>query len=823
MFKWLTRRDGKLVKKAKKRISSPRGAVFVEFALVVPIVVLICSAMIEVVGYWDAQVMANHAAWTVGRIAMVRGSDGMVFSSNLDKKSKTGIKNSGMPQVLKDMLGSLDTAIGGANKFNNRGNIATMFLMSTCGIGYYGASPGRTLSDGFTKLCNDCMKGIKEGIPEAITSAITNLKLPSFIDNIPGGSEIEKLVNNIVKGVVDKLTEWALKPVADAIGSLLQKAFDNIFGKEGSKIDKIFSGDGEAARHARQMYGAASRIARAKAKIGKEIVTVKDMDSAYDDTFVFAKNASMKRLAYPQVVDKEAKSDGYFVTGAHGWPANNNALAMIHVEINWPYESGWLFPIVSGYGSSASAPVAKGHSMVFPSPDIQNENLYSEGATAYAEGDYKASASQKDLDALANDMRKYLGGSMWCMKHRISYDKLWIPWEVIRDYEIGAQNDQERYWWAEFLHQGMWILGDMWWDGYYHPCYQHCNIYTYYSGWGINYKRGDSGLGSWYDGYKALNWKDDATDKLKNPSDFDFSGIFPEYFSLSQQYINYGLYKLMSFSTFRSKMKSFGERMKVNVYNIVRWDESQNLSTWNSLDRELEEKAKKADRAYGSIRQLLEDEIKEIQDMLDGNSTWSGDESDPVFDPNDEEFLRDPGKAVEKARQKWADLKERLRKKLKDVEKGVEELRSEWERYYKGGNSFKAERQKCVEWYFWKGCIEALYKTQDATMFDKSSFRLPRGCFPYDITKGTRDMLKKTEEYLKKVNKSWDLEVEYGAMMGLKSAGEAKKSGRRPEDVFEKAGNLINDTPGNLNPGSDKGFIIDHDRQEFIGGEWKWK
>ena len=822
MFKWLTRNDGKRVERAKRRIASPRASVFTEFALVVPIVALVCSAMIEIVGYWDAQVMANHAAWTVGRIAMVRGSDGMEFSNDLSKKSKTGIKGSSMPQLLKSMLGSLDTVIGGANKFNNRGNIATMFLMSTCGIGYYGASPGRTLSDGFTTLCNDCMKGIKEGIPEAITSAVTSLTLPSFIDNIGSGSAIEKLVNNIVKGVVDKLTEWALKPVADAIGSLLQKAFDNIFGKEGSKIDKIFSGDGEAARHARQMYGAASRLARAKAKTGKEVVTVEDMDGLRD-SFLFAKQSTMKRLAYPQVVDKEAKSDGYFVTGAHGWPANNNGLAMIHVEINWPYESGWLFPIVSGYGSSASAPVAKGHSMVFPSPDIQNENLYSEGATAYAEGKYTASASQKDLDDLANDMRKYLGGSMWCMKHRISYDRFWIPWEVIRDYDIGARNDQERWWWAEFLHHGIWIEDKMWWDGYYHPCYQYCNIYTYYSGWGINYKRGDSGLGSWYDGNKALNWQDDTTDRLKNPNNYDFSWIGSEYFSLSQQYINCGLYKLMSFDTFRSKMKSFGERMKVNVYNIVRWDESQNLSTWNSLDRELEEKAKKADRAYGSIRQLLEDEIKEIQDMLDGNSTWSGDESDPVFDPNDEEFLRDPEKAVEKARQKWADLKERLRKKLKDVEKGVEELRSEWERYYKDGNSFKAERQKCVEFYFWKGCIEALYKTQDKNLLDRSYLNLPKGCFPYDITAGTRSMISRTDEYLKKVNKSWDLEVEYGAMMGLKAAGEAKKSGRRPEDVFEKAGNLINDTPGNLNPGSDKGFIIDHDHQEFSGGEWKWK
>ena len=47
-------------------MASPRGSVFSEFALVMPIVVLVCSAMLELVGFWDAQVMANHAAWRSG-------------------------------------------------------------------------------------------------------------------------------------------------------------------------------------------------------------------------------------------------------------------------------------------------------------------------------------------------------------------------------------------------------------------------------------------------------------------------------------------------------------------------------------------------------------------------------------------------------------------------------------------------------------------------------------------------------------------------------------------------------------------------------------
>ena len=84
MFRWLTRNDGKRVERAKRRIASPRASVFTEFAIVMPVVAMICSAMIEIVGFWDAQVMANHVAWQVGRIVMVRGSDGLVFSSYID-------------------------------------------------------------------------------------------------------------------------------------------------------------------------------------------------------------------------------------------------------------------------------------------------------------------------------------------------------------------------------------------------------------------------------------------------------------------------------------------------------------------------------------------------------------------------------------------------------------------------------------------------------------------------------------------------------------------------------------------------------------------
>ena len=116
--------------------------------------------------------------------------------------------------------------------------------------------------------------------------------------------------------------------------------------------------------------------------------------------------------------------------------------------------------------------------------------------------------------------------------------------------------------------------------------------------------------------------------------------------------------------------------------------------------------------------------------------------------------------------------------------------------------------------------------SKDRTIFDKgkdASFRIPSGCNPYDIGKGTRDMLARAKAYYDKLVKSYNLEVEYGAMMGLESAGKAKREGKSPDEIVDSADAVDNDTPGSLAPGSDTGAIIDKDRQEYSGGAWKWK
>ena len=845
MLRWLTRNDGNRIDRAKRRIKSPRGSVFSEFAIVVPIVVLSCSAMLELVGFWDAQVMANHAAWQVGRIVMVRGSDGLEFSTSLSKKSKTGIKGSKMPEMLKKMLGGLDTVVKGANKFNNRANIATMYLMSTCGIGYYGASPGKTLSDGFTSMCKSVVDTLTKDIPKWIKEGVTN-RLPKVAKSGEGG--IGGFVNGLVSKIVDKIAESALKPIADAIQKRMQSAFDSMFGKKGGKIDNLFSGKGALARHSRQMFGAASRIVRAKRISGREVVTVTEMDGLKDG-FLFAKNSNLGRLTYPQVYDKEGKQDGYFVTSAHGWPANEGGHAMVHVEINWPYERGWLFPIVSGVGSNTNAPTARGHSMVFPQPDIQNEHLYSEGATAFDPGSYSNNVAMAALDDLAREMKEYLKRAKYCMKYRILKDSIsladergfWASWswkkcpELKELFGIGegeGKGDYAKCWSA--------ITGGKDQDaferdlaGYFKESSYHNRDYFHWEG--SYHKRympklvmgnGDSKLGAWFADKKnkALTSADAKTNMF--PMNDASNAILDERMNVHSALIA----RAFPAGGFNRKMASssilhFAKINSVNVHNMVKWTEGADLEDWKKKDAELAKAAAKADKMFGEIKKLIEREIHDIENIENGNAAWTGDESDPVYDATDEASVKDPESMAKKAREKWKTMKENLKKKLAEVDNAAVALRNEWETYKKDAENFMQRRAQSVTRVYVDACIKLMAKRKSIKVLNGSagSFKFPKSCVGCDIAKETKTMLSKVEAYRKKADEAYKKEVEYGALLGLESAGRAKKDGKTIDQVVEEAEGIEEDTPGSLAPGSDTGAIIDKDRQSYSKGVWKWK
>ena len=836
MLKWLTRNDAKRGAKAVRRIVSPRGSVFSEFALVMPIVALVCSALIEIVGFWDAQIMANHAAWQVGRIAMVRGSDGLEFSSTISKKSKTGIEGSSMPPAIKEAFKCLDTYIQGANKLvNNRANIATMFLMSTCGIGYYGASPGQTLSDILKTLCQAGVDAITKGIPQWIKDSVKKISLPS----IGGGGEgLDGIIQSIVGGLIDKVAEAVLTPIAEGLSELLLEAFENLIGEDGIKIDEIFSGKSAAARYARQIYGAASRIARAKSITGREVVTVTDMDDL-NSPFMFAKlSTKLGRLAYPQVVDKDAKSDGYFVTGVHGWPANDGGLAMTHVQIDWPYEYGWLFPVVSGTGGGpGGAPVATGHSMVFTQPSIANDNLYSEGATAFDPGSYTNNAAAKVFEEIVKDMKNYLKFVRFSMKFRIGEESLslhdnawyaysWKDCPEIKDLypfsDFPGGGDYKRCWNALTDSKDQDCTMDTLRPYFSSSSYRYRDYFYWEGNYHKNYRlgSGNAGLADWYGAYGWLNYRDAGKNKYKI-SDKDFKKIHKNYKERFDADLSMG----SDWEWLRDKIEDFAKRNNVNVCNIVKWLDGHDYEAWKNLDSGLHGKAKTAEASYAVIKDFVRREIIEIENILNGGGEYKGDTDDPVFDDDDKDVMDHPEEAEAKAREKWKKQKEKLAAKLLELDALVVKLRDSWWSYKRAVEDFEDKRADCVGKVFAEACMATLLAKRDVTIFDEGNdrkFSLTAGSVKYDIGLGTRQMLATVEDYQRWLNAAYKKEVEYGSLLGLDSAKREEKKGQSLDQLVDKAGDVKEDNPGSLNPGSDDAEIIRKDHQTYKGGAWQW-
>ena len=266
-------------------------------------------------------------------------------------------------------------------------------------------------------------------------------------------------------------------------------------------------------------------------------------------------------------------------------------------------------------------------------------------------------------------------------------------------------------------------------------------------------------------------------------------------------------------------------------HNIVKWAAGSELEEWKEMDKAVEETAKLADKLFPAIRNLIYDEIADIDEILDSKEEkYEGPPEDPVFDEYDEETLQqDPKTAADAARAKWTAMKEKLKEKLAEVDAAAVTLRDLWRQYVSCAATYLEERRKCVDTYFVEACVNALVKTRNPHLFDPendATFKFPEGTFPYDVIKGTREMLDAINAYQEAVNISYALEVEYGAMLGLKKAEQAKREGKTPAQVIEglKDSEII---PESGDPSDPSGptlseDIIKWDKQHFEGGKWKW-
>lgn len=851
MFGWLTRNDGTRIARAKRRLGSPRASVFTEFAIIAPILALVCSALVEITGFWDAQVMANHTAWTVGRIVMVRGSDGLEFSSKYSTFSKTGIERTSMPDKLKKILKPINDLIGGANRFNNRGNIATLFLMSTCGIGYFGKSPEKTLSDGLKELCEAACEALVVGVPEWIESmaagVLEKLSLPDFLSG--GGDAITRFVLELLHKFLDDIWKTLVTPIAEWLCEKLQEFIKAVLDWLG--IDSWFEGGSAAARRARQLYGAASRIARAKDRTGSEVLTVEDMKGIYR----FTKNSAKPgRLVYPQVVDKEAKSDGYFVTGVHGWPPNEDGLSLVHVQINWPYESSWVFPVVSGYGPASKPPVATGHSMVFPQPSIMNKNLYSEGADAYKDGGDTNTVMEAVFKELAEEMNAYLRCAQFCMKYRICDEKLTLkdsnpdtvvttwkyiselsklwPFDVHNSDSYPRKGDYGKCWdvicndWGQkhsmnFLEEYFdpdryHNLDYFYWDRARHKSYRQ----------DIVKKLGKAGLSDFYVANNEHTYQIDKANMFRQSED-DAKKLFVKYEKRLKE--KFPKAKL-SHTWLRDALDGFASRNKVNVSNLCKWQTPGAHSFWKKTDSDVHHLAVTTEVAFVKLQTFVRKEIAEIDDILNGKGEYKGDADDPVYDPEDADTLQNPEEAEKRARDKWNKLQDDLRDKLRQLDGAAKNLREEWGRYKAEVNDFVRKRRECPTSRFADACVNLILVSGDVQALDPGhesvflSFFQRVNYLNYYIAKQTDAMHGRVTDYHERLNAAFELEKEYGEMLGLNVAKQAQKEGKPLDDLdWGNGEDLPEDKPGSLSGGSDDADIIRRDKMQYKEGKWGWK
>ena len=382
MFFW--RHDGPFLRRSRRRLKSPRGAVFTEFAFIAPILVLLISAMIELASYWDARIMANHTAWAIGRQVSVLGTN-LRFGDEPDWVKK-GIGAGCSEGVRKAFLDPVNGAIkGAAEKLNDRGMITAAFLMSTCGMGYFGTTPGREVGD-FLKMFTDPLQKLMDELAksvESVGSGLESLKSPFKTDGLPDllnfGGIVEKISKFIGETIIGGILTEVIKPLQKVLLTNLNEKIDKVVVPW---INRLLSGSGNTKRRFRQTFGAFARISQVE-----DIIRFEEYGGSTllgGSTYrCFSRN---QPLDYPQTYTDETAAQKRI----GGWPPYHQTHGMVKVTVAWPFSTGWLFPVVSGFRSGAGSitdPVrATGHSLVFQQPRIGNDNLRSVGAVTFDVG-----------------------------------------------------------------------------------------------------------------------------------------------------------------------------------------------------------------------------------------------------------------------------------------------------------------------------------------------------------------------------------------------------------------------------------------------------
>ena len=398
-----------------RRLRSGRGSAYVEFAFLAPLFLMMASLLIELATFWDASVMANHAAWQVGRIMKVKpdGKNTELFKIKaLDAKSDIAKQaGSGVNDVIKLL-----------NQFGDQRTLTTVMLMSGSSMGYTGV-PGHEMGDLLSiivkapmEMLTDKENGLSKMLAEALAAKAPDLSqfgLPTG-DLLSGlasqllGVIAQPIFNAVAQSLLKPVSEWAQKTL-NGIGTKISDALDQ---KDGS-----FSATKHYARNLQKAYQRVQFATVGKGKKGGPLVKVYTANEG-DIQFLGATGT----LRQPHVKGSAPGLEGQ----------------VAYVRVRWPMASDWLFPFFWGGDRSDKGVWATGHCLTLLEPTLKNEHLKSSNPTAYTPpaqnqpGEY-----QKVSDQIVHDLKIEL----FLMRYRNTREELDMKGGILKTKHLQPWKD----------------------------------------------------------------------------------------------------------------------------------------------------------------------------------------------------------------------------------------------------------------------------------------------------------------------------------------------------------------------------------------------
>ena len=833
---FIFRNDRRFLVRARRRVRSTRGAAYAEFAFVAPLLALVISAMIELTGFWDAQVMANHAAWTVGRIATVRPN---IYTPNAQGQIVD------MPSYVRTAFSALT---GGSPNFAHRGSIATMFLMSTCGIGYFGGTAGTSVTDLLKNLITAPIRALQDKLPAYLAKIVTETIVPK----IPISDEgIMKKIAEKLNELLGSAIEAAIAPICDALCKSFSALIDRVLPAD--VIDEVV-GDNLVAR---ELIGAANRMRKAS-----DVIAI----TPYSRTpMVFGHVAPFNTpIGYPLCLDGREKSDEFFVESATEWPPKSQPQRMVKVTVSWPFEMGWLFPVVSGFSPAAESNIrAKGHSLVYPQPEISNDNLKSSGATPYKPGEWDG-IDTKVIGDCQNRIKKYIQLCEFAYAYRKTEENI-SPWDSGDKFAHSHKGFQPM---VELMNNGKWEGdGSCPYRDDYKKCWNELTggaSFTAYFYWGlfkkhyydIYYDLGgegstrhrdkewyyfDGGPHRRYWGYGGGNYE--AWCKAIREYKPDSRNCAPS--SFMHEIFKGGRYRECFCSTASaptdwntfcpvhitenglvykgvSYRKAFALDFPAKVQTILRC--RGNGAERIRRETEACDKIVKFDGYWKTIKTMIDKNHQTLKQMSTGESP-SAEDGTMDFGLNTEEAMKDPQAAAKNAEKKLDELKQKASAKLRELDGKIKEHKEKMAALYSLMTEARIRRDAAL-WRmhenferFWNERGGWDYSTWNKDGGEFSAIALTDGIDCNAIAADSDKLAELATRGDALLHEIFDLERDYGALFG--GAGSREVGDKGLDDIPYDPEHSEPKTPQPSSPTS--GSDDDGAGEEWTHGEGGWR